>query len=146
MRHLILGDAMTKLGKRVLPRYNNNIATLPKLHCHATETSLPRYRNFIVAAWQQPMFRYQTNLKEMLRLEDKSFRLEDRLADNPFLKLSASLYIANNVRVTAMLEDMVDFFSYTTYLGVIRCSNPLLRGCCIFCNNHICILAACSHS
>ena len=55
LRHLILGDAMTKLGKRVLPRY----------------------RNFIVAAWQQPMFRYQPNLKEMLRLEDKSFRLED---------------------------------------------------------------------
>ena len=76
MRHLILGDAMTKLGKRVLPRYNN-IATLLKQHCHATETLLPRYRNFIVAAWQQPMFRYQPNLKEMLRLEDKSFRLED---------------------------------------------------------------------
>ena len=110
LRHLILGDAMTKLGKRVLPRYNNNIATLQQQHCHATATTLPRYRNFIVAAWQQPMFRYQTNLKEMLRLEDKSFRLEDRLADNPFLRLSASLYIANNVRVTAKMEDMVDFF------------------------------------
>ena len=77
LRHLILGDAMTKLGKRVLPRYRNNIATLLQQHCHATETTLPRYRNFIVAAWQQPMFRYQPNLKEMLRLEDKSFRLED---------------------------------------------------------------------
>lgn len=42
---------MTKLGKKVLPRYYNNIATLPKQHCHATETSLPRYSNFIVAAW-----------------------------------------------------------------------------------------------
>ena len=101
---------MTKLGKRVLSRYYNFIATLLQQHCHATETSLPRYRNFIVAAWQQPMFRYQTNLKEMLRLEDKSFRLEDRLADNPFLRLSASLYIANNVRVTAKMEDMVVFF------------------------------------
>ena len=68
---------MTKLGKRVLPRYRNNIATLLQQQCHATETSLPRYRNFIVVAWQQPMFRHQTNLKEMLRLEDKSFRLED---------------------------------------------------------------------
>lgn len=28
LRHLILGDAMTKLGKKVLPRYYNNIATL----------------------------------------------------------------------------------------------------------------------
>lgn len=55
----------------------------------------------------------------MLRLEDKSFRLEDRLADNPFLRLSASLYCVNNVRVTEKLEDMVDFFSYTIYLGVI---------------------------
>lgn len=53
---------MTKLGKKC---------------CHATTTTLPRYRNFIVAAWQQPMFRYQPNLKEMLRLEDKLFRLED---------------------------------------------------------------------
>ena len=59
----------------------------------------------------------------MLRLEDKSFgledtrhKLEDRLADNPFLRLSASLYIANNVRVTAKMEDMVDFFSYIIYL------------------------------
>jgi len=47
LRHLILGDAMTKLEKRVLPRYRNNIATLQQQHCHATETSLPRYRNFI---------------------------------------------------------------------------------------------------
>lgn len=45
--------------------------------------------------------------------------MEDRLADNPFLRLSASLYSVSNVRVTAKLEDMVDFFSYTTYLGVI---------------------------
>ena len=36
---------MTKLGKRVLPRYYNNIATLLKLHCHATETSLSQRGN-----------------------------------------------------------------------------------------------------
>lgn len=53
----------------------------------------------------------------MLRLEDKSFRLEDRLADNPFLRLSASLYCVNNVRVTAKMEDMVDFFSYTLFIS-----------------------------
>ncbi|WP_278865183.1 hypothetical protein [Leyella stercorea] len=47
LRHLILGDAMTKLGKKVLPLHYNNIATLLQQHCHATETSLPRYRNFI---------------------------------------------------------------------------------------------------
>lgn len=44
-----------------------------------------------------------------LRLEDTRHRLADRLVDNPFMRLSASLYRVNNVRVTAMLEDMVDF-------------------------------------
>jgi hypothetical protein len=98
-----------------LPRYNNNIATLPKLHCHATATSLSQRGNNLCLG---------INLKEMLRLEDKSFgledtrhKLEDRLADNPFLRLSASLYSFNNVRVTAMLEDMVDFFSYTLFIS-----------------------------
>lgn len=44
-----------------------------------------------------------------LRLEDTNHWLADRLADNPFLRLSASLYSVNNVRVTAKLEDMEDF-------------------------------------
>lgn len=44
-------------------------------------------------------------------------RLADRLADNPFLRLSASLYSINNVQVTAMLEDMEDFFSYTNTIA-----------------------------
>jgi len=39
LRHLILGDAMTKLGKKVLPRYYNNIATLPQLHCRSVATT-----------------------------------------------------------------------------------------------------------
>ena len=29
----------------MLPRYNNNIATLRKQRCHATTTILPRYNN-----------------------------------------------------------------------------------------------------
>ena len=29
----------------MLPRYNNNIATLRKQYCHATTTMLPRYDN-----------------------------------------------------------------------------------------------------
>jgi len=48
-----------------------------------------------------------------LRLEDTRHRLADRLADNPFLRLSASLYCVYNVRVTAMLEDMTDFWCIT---------------------------------
>lgn len=57
-----------------------------------------------------------------LRLEDTNHWLEDRLADNPFLKLSTSLYRVNNVRVTAKLEDIV-FFSATLILLLI----PQLR-------------------
>ena len=53
-------------------------------------------------------------------------RLADRLVDNPFMRLSASLYSVNNVRVTAMLEDMEDFFTYSTFIDKI-----LLRVCCI---------------
>lgn len=52
-----------------------------------------------------------------LRLEDTNHWLADRLADNPFLRLSASLYSINNVRVTAKLEDMEDFFSYTNTIA-----------------------------
>ena len=52
-----------------------------------------------------------------LRLEDTNHWLADRLVDNPFMRLSASLYSVNNVRVTAILEDMVDFFSYTNTIA-----------------------------
>ena len=61
----------------------------------------------------------------MLRLEDKSFRLEDNHTISwkigwqiaQFLRLSASLYCAYNVRVTAKMEDMVDFFSYSIFIS-----------------------------
>ena len=38
-------------------------------------------------------------------------RLEDRLADIAFGSVSASLYCAYTVQVTAMLGDMGDFFA-----------------------------------
>ena len=38
--------------------------------------------------------------------------LADRLVDIAFESISASLYRASNVQVTAILEDMVDFFTY----------------------------------
>lgn len=38
--------------------------------------------------------------------------LVDRLADIALGSLSASLYRARNVRVTTILEDMVDFFTF----------------------------------
>lgn len=43
--------------------------------------------------------------------------MEDRLADNPFLRLSASLYCVYNVRVTTKMEDMEDFFSYSIFIS-----------------------------
>ena len=47
--------------------------------------------------------------------EDSLFRMEDsplRLADNPSLAISSSLYNVDNERRTAILEDMADFFTY----------------------------------
>ncbi|WP_455054206.1 hypothetical protein [Leyella stercorea] len=54
----------------MLPRYNNNVATLRKQRCHAT-TTLPRYNNVEK--------RTEDELED--KLED---RLEDRLEDSPY--------------------------------------------------------------
>ena len=45
-------------------------------------------------------------------------RLADRLVDIALGSLSASLYRAQNVQVTAMLGDMVDFFTYRNFTGL----------------------------
>lgn len=39
-------------------------------------------------------------------------RLADRLVDIALESISASLYRARNLRVTTIMEDMVDFFTY----------------------------------
>lgn len=52
-----------------------------------------------------------------LLLVDSKQRLEDRLADISFPSLSPSLYNTHNVQLTAILEDMVDFFAYRCILG-----------------------------
>ena len=41
--------------------------------------------------------------------------LADRLVDIAFESISASLYRARNVRVTTILGDMVDFFTYRDF-------------------------------
>ena len=47
------------------------------------------------------------------RLVDRlADRLVDRLVDIALGNISASLYCARNLRVTTILEDMVDFFTY----------------------------------
>ena len=46
------------------------------------------------------------------RLIDKTLRLTDRLVDISFCGLSASLYRAHTVQLTAIMEDMEDFFAY----------------------------------
>jgi hypothetical protein len=46
------------------------------------------------------------------RLMDKTLRLTDRLVDISFCGLSASLYRAHTVQLTAIMEDMEDFLAY----------------------------------
>ncbi len=59
--------------------------------------------------------RYFFQLSGSKTREDSLFRMEDsplRLADNPSLAISSSLYNVDNERRTAILEDMADFFTY----------------------------------
>ena len=46
----------------MLPRYNNNIATLRKQRCHATTTILPRYANNVATLRKQRCHATQTTL------------------------------------------------------------------------------------
>ena len=50
---------------------------------------------------------------------DAGIRLEDRLEDNSICRISSGLYVVYNVRVTAILEDMEDFFTYSTFIDKI---------------------------
>ena len=76
----------------MLPRYNNNIATLQQQCCHATQTTLPRYDNNIATLQQcchttTILPRNNNNVEKRTEdeLEDKlEDRLEDRLEDNPY--------------------------------------------------------------
>ena len=83
----------------MLPRYNNNIATLQQQCCHATQTTLPRYDNNVEK-------RTEDELED--KLED---RLEDRLEDNLYFQISPSHYFADTQHVMRRMEDMVDFFA-----------------------------------
>ena len=76
----------------MLPRYNNNVATLRKQRCHATTTILPRYANNVATLRQQcchattTLLRYNNVEKRTEdELEDNlEDRLEDRMEDNPY--------------------------------------------------------------
>ena len=75
----------------MLPRYNNNVATLQQQCCHATQTTLPRYANNIATLQQcchttTTLLRYNNVEKRTEdELEDKlEDRLEDRMEDNPY--------------------------------------------------------------
>ena len=52
----------------------------------------------------------KTREDSLFRMEDSPLRLADRLADNPSLAISSSLYNIDNERRIAILEDMTDFF------------------------------------
>ena len=64
----------------MLPRYNNNIATLQQQCCHATTTMLPRYDNNVATQTILPRYNNVEKRTED-ELEDK---LEDRLEDSPY--------------------------------------------------------------
>lgn len=49
---------------------------------------------------------------------DTPLRLGDRLVDTAFGSVSASLYRTYTVRVTAMMGDMEDFFTYRGVIGL----------------------------
>ena len=76
----------------MLPRYNNNIATLQQQYCHATQTILPRYNNIATLRKQYchatttTLLRYNNVEKRTEdELEDKlEDRLEDRMEDSPY--------------------------------------------------------------
>ena len=77
----------------MLPRYNNNIATLQQQYCHATTTILPRYANNVATLRKQychattilPHYNNNVEKRTADELEDKlEDRLEDRLEDNPY--------------------------------------------------------------
>ena len=53
-----------------------------------------------------------------LALVDTPLRLGDRLVDTAFGSVSASLYCTYTVRVTAMLGDIEDFFTYRGVIGL----------------------------
>ena len=64
-------------------------------------------------------------MDKTLRLTDKTLRLTDRLVDISFCGLSASLYRAHTVQLTAILEDMEDF-SCTLFYRRFSRQNKLL--------------------
>ena len=53
-----------------------------------------------------------------LALVDTPLRLGDRLVDIAFGSVSTSLYRTYTVRVTAMMGDMEDFFTYRGVIGL----------------------------
>ena len=71
----------------MLPRYNNNVATLRKQYCHATQTILPRHNN--VATLRQQCCHATTTLLRYNNVEKRTEdeledKLEDRMEDNPY--------------------------------------------------------------
>ena len=49
-------------------------------------------------------------------MEDKLDGMGDRLADKPFLRLSASLYSVDTQRDVPLLEDMADIFTNSIFV------------------------------
>jgi hypothetical protein len=85
----------------ILPRYNNNIATLQQQDCHATATRLPRYCKMSRNGWKM---RRKTNW-------EMSWKIGWKIA--PIVQVSSSHYFTDTQHVVRRLEDMVDIFVYS---------------------------------
>ena len=93
--------------------------------CPQKEISIRQYRSY--CCWENRLTRWRSQecrrepdwdrIMTKLALVDTPLRLGDRLVDTTFGSVSASLYCTYTVRVTAMLGDMEDFFTYWGAIG-----------------------------
>gem|GEM_PF-4177613 len=81
-----------------MPRYNNFIATLQQLYCHATATSLSRCRNIVCHA-----------------VIINGRQLEDSDYPPAICQPSTIPYMSEIQSIIRKLEDMVDFFIYLVF-------------------------------
>lgn len=65
----------------------------------------------MISAWQSNEIGVADQTTDRL-VDGLADRLVDWLVDIALRSISASLYRARNVRVTTIMEDMVDFFTY----------------------------------
>ena len=122
-----VGDSYLKLcwcsGDRctpkILPCYNNKIATLQQQGCHATTTRLPRYNNNIATPQQQGCHATTTRLPRYGKMSRDGCKMSWKTnwkigwKITPIVQVSSSHYFTDTQHVVRRMEDMVDIFAYS---------------------------------